>query len=452
MNNVSKYLHWPRIELRELIPNNFHALLTIFISLRSRNFRLYFIGQCISLSGSWVQNIAMSWLVYRLTNSVFLLATVTFLNLIPSLVLTPFTGVISDRFNRHTIIVTTQAFFMSQAFILAILTLTGLIEVWHILSLSLTAGIISAVEAPARQSFYTGLVEKEDMTNAIALNSVTINGSRFIGPTVGGIMIGLMGEGYCFLVNAISYIAVLTALLMMHLPPYIAKMSSHHMFTDLKAGFQYVNGYLPLKVVLLLMAAISFFGMPFMTIIPAVVKDVWGGDSDTLGYVMSSIGAGAMTAALYLAARKHVKGLGKVVTISAAMFGVGLIILSFVQIPTIAYIICFPIGFGMIAVAASCNTLLQTLVVDNMRGRVMSLFTMAFAGMNPLGSLVSGSVARQIGITKVLLISGVICIIAAGIYEKYRPIVRKLARDPHRQNSIVPEIAIGIDDANNNPF
>ncbi len=447
-----KYLHWSKIELRELIPNNAKALLRVVSSLRSRNFRLYFLGQCVSLCGSWIQNIAMSWLVYSLTNSVFLLTAVTFLNLLPSFVLTPFSGVLSDRFNKYRIILTTQSLFMAQASLLAVLTLTGVVQVWHLLTLSTFAGIISAVEAPARQSFYTRLVPKQDMSNAIALNSVTINGSRFIGPTIGGILISVMGEGYCFLVNALSYIAVLAALLMMKLPKYVPNKQPSHAMRQLKDGVVYVKNYLPIKAVLIFIAVISFFGMPFLSVVPAVVKDILGGDSSMLGSVMSSVGAGSMTAAIYLAARKYVKGLGKVVTISAFMFGVGLILVSFIKIPFFVYMVCFPIGFGMIATAASCNTLLQTLVDDDKRGRVMSFYTMAFAGMNPLGSLFAGAVAKYIGVANVLLGGGIICVIAAGVYEYYRPAIRAAARDPYTRDNVIPEIAMGMRSSNNNPF
>lgn len=448
----SKYAHWSRMEWRELIPTNSKALLGIFSSLRSRNFRLYFIGQCISLSGSWIQNIAMSWLVYRLTDSVFLLSTVTFLNLIPSLFLTPFAGVISDRFDRFKILFTTQALMMLQVLLLALLTLMGWVEVWHIMALSLLAGVISAAEAPARQSFYTSLVGKEEMTNAIALNSVTINATRFIGPTIGGLLIAWVGEGYCFLINGISYLAVLVALGMMHLPKHQPNMTSIRLFRELREGISYIHGSLPIKAVLVFLAAFSFFAIPFMTIVPAWVRDVLGGDSQMLGYVMSSIGAGSMTAALYLASRKRVQGLGKVVTISAVMFGVGLIGLSFVQSPMWVYPLCFPVGFGMISVAAACNTLLQTVVEDHVRGRVMSFFTMAFAGVSPLGSLFAGSISSWIGMTNLMLGSGVIALIAVAIYEYYRPIVRMSIRDTHARKGIPTEIARGMGDSYRNPF
>lgn len=443
---------WPKKELRELIPHNARALLHIFSSLRTRNFRLYFLGQCVTLCGVWIQNIAMSWLVYRLSDSVVLLATVNFANMIPSLIFTPFAGVISDRFNKYRILLTTQSLFMVQALVLATLTLSGYVQVWHIIMISGFAGIIAAVESPARQSFYTKLVPQEDMTNAIALNSVAINGARFVGPTIGGLMIGWMGEGYCFLINGIGYTAVLSALLMMRLPRFVPSRTTTRIFRELKEGIAYVNGYLPLKLIILLVASVSFFCMPFMTLVPAVVKDIFGGDSTMLGYVMSSIGAGAMTAAFYLAARRRIRGLGKVVTVAGAMFGFGLIALSFIRIPALAYVVCYPLGLGMITMMASCNTLLQSLVDDDKRGRVMSFYMMAFMGMNPLGGMLAGWAAKYIGIANVLLVSGIICLVAIAIYESYRPIVRRLARDTNIRKGIIPEIAKGLESSRNNPF
>ncbi len=451
MSFPKQYLHWPRREWRELLPRNFRGAMRIFSSLRTRNFRLYFLGQCVSLSGTWIQNIAMGWLIYRLTDSVFLLTSVTFLNLIPSLLLTPLTGVLSDRFNRYRILLTTQTLFMLQALTMAVLTLSGLIQVWHILALSAFSGICSAVEAPSRQSFYTRLVPKKDMSNAIALNSVAINGSRFLGPPIGGVLIGLVGEGYCFLINGLSYLGVLSALLLMRLPAFVRVVSASHWGTELREGFSYIKGYLPIKTLIFLVAAICFFGMSFLSIAAAVVRDVLHGEGPLLGYVMSSIGAGALTAGLYLASRRKVQGLGKIITISCAMSGAGLFALGFTHSPLLACLICYPVGFGMIATLASCNTLLQTLVDDDKRGRVMSFFTMASAGMNPLGSLFMGSVAKSVGLSNVMWMSGLCCIAAAAIFEYYRPIIRRLARNPRSKNQVIPEIAVGIEHSQN-PF
>lgn len=454
METSNKWFGWTWADYRELIPNNFRGLLRIFSSLRVRNFRLYFIGQCISLSGAWIQNIAMSWLVYRITGSVLLLATVTFVNQIPSLIITPFAGVMVDRVDKYKVLKIVQWLFMTQALILAALTLSGVIEVWQILALSLFSGMVTAVEAPTRQSFYTKLVSKDDMSNAVALNSTSINGSRFIGPTVGGIVISLVGEGWCFLINGLAYSAVIIALQMMKVKPYKRPASVNtNVWDEFREGFSYVKDFLPIRAVLIFVAAFCLFGLPFMTIMPAFVKDILGGDSRTLGYVMSSIGAGAMTAALYLAARKRVKGLGKVVTLAAILFGVSLIVLSQIKVLAVAYIVCVPIGFGFVATLASSNTLLQTMVDDDKRGRVMGFYTMAFAGMAPIGSMLQGAVAKAMGLPMVLLIAGAISVVAALIYEYYRPAVRRAARDAHiNKAGVVPEIANAINVRFTNPF
>lgn len=452
MKSNNKYFKWTKVDFRELVPTNFGAMLGIFSSLRTRNFFLYFIGQCISLSGSWIQYVAMSWLVYRLTGSILILTTVALLNQLPNLIITPFAGVLSDRFDKFKIIVGAQILFMLQALLLAYLTLSGRIEVWQILTLSLFTGIVASIEAPSRQSFYSKLVPASDMTNAIALNSATINGSRFIGPTIGGLLIALMGEGFCFLVNGISYIAVIVALLMMKLAPYVSKVSKMSILAEMKIGIHYVVGYLPLKAVLLFVAVISFFALPFMSIIPALVKDTLGGDSTLLGYMNSAIGAGAFVAALMLAARRKVKGLGKVVTISGFVMGLGLMLMAFTHSGAVACMLAFPVGFALIGSMAASNTLLQTIVDDDKRGRVMSFFTMAFAGMSPVGGMLYGWVAEHTSLSTSIFVSGVVCIIAAAVYEYYRPLVRAAAHNRFSKKGVVKEIASGIDDVNNNPF
>lgn len=439
--------------LRELIPHNARGFLSIFSSLRTRNYLLYFIGQIISVCGSWIQYVAMGWLVYRLTDSVILLTTTVFLNQIPNLILTPFSGVLSDRFNKFRIIVITQALFMAQAATMAILVLTGHIEVWHIMCLALFNGIVGSIEAPARQSFYSKLVPPEDMTNAIALNSVTINGSRFIGPAIGGTLIALVGEGWCFAINSVSYIAVLVAMGMMALPAFVASKKKLHIFKELGEGFNYMAGFLPLRTVVIFVAAISFFALPFMAIIPALVRDILGGDSRLLGFMDSAIGGGAMVAALYLASRKHVLGLGKVVTITAMMMGICLIVLSLIRSPWAACVVAVPLGFSLIGSMAASNTLLQSMVEDKMRGRVMSYFTMAFAGMAPLGGLLYGKGAEMFSLPATICVSGVICLIAGAIYEFFRPRVRAAANDRYcLAGQVNTQIATGIGTGFDNPF
>lgn len=430
--------------LRELLPNNSGAFSQVFASLKNRNFRLYFGGQCVSLVGTWMQQIAMSWLVFRLTGSVFLLATVTFMAQIPVLVVTPYMSVFVDRFNRRALLVVTQSLSMVQALLMALLTLTGWIEVWHIMVLSLLIGLINALDNPTRQSFYPSLVPAEKLGNAIALNSAVINGSRLIGPAVGGVLIGLLGEGICFLLNGVSYIAVIIALLMMRIKPNRETVVKQRVWEDMRDGFLYVAHDMPIRSLLLLMSAISFFGLPLMTFIPAYVKTILGGESEMLGLLLSCVGVGSFIAALYLAARKSVLGLGKVVMLSGALLGIGLVVMSFVTVPWVSAVLCVPVGFMIIAAVASINTLLQTLSREDKRGRVMGYMAMAFTGMAPVGSMVLGAIEKFAGLQNIILLSGACCFIASLIFEHYRPIVRKYARPVYVEKGIIKEIAEGI--------
>ena len=438
--------------LRELLPNNSGAFTQVFASLKSYNFRLYFGGQCISLIGTWMQQIAMSWLVFRLTGSVLLLATVTFTAQIPILVATPYMSVFVDRFDRRKLLVLTQSLSMIQALLMAILTLTGLVQVWHIMILSLLIGLINALDNPTRQSFYPSLVSPDKLSNAIALNSAVINGSRLIGPAVGGVLIGLLGEGICFLLNGISYIAVIVALLLMRLPSTRGCTVKQKVLEDMRDGFRYVVRNIPIRALLLLMSAISFFGLPLMTFIPAYVKTILHGESEMLGLLLSCIGVGSFVAALYLAARKSVLGLGKVVMLSGVLLGIGLSVMAFVTIPWVAAVLCLPIGFTIIAAVASINTLLQTLSGEDKRGRVMGYMAMAFTGMAPVGSMVLGAIEKWIGLQMIILLSGICCFVAALVFEYYRPLVRKHAHPVYIEKGIIKEIAIGIDSTEEQQF
>ncbi len=403
---------------------NGDAFSQVFASLKSYNFRLYFGGQCISLIGTWMQQIAMSWLVFRLTGSVFLLATVTFVAQIPILIVTPYMSVFVDRFDRRRLLILTQSLSMLQALSIAFLTLTNIIQVWHIMVLSLLIGLINALDNPTRQAFYPSLVSKDKLGNAIALNSAVINGSRLIGPAVGGVLIGMLGEGICFLLNGISYMAVIGALLLMRQTPREMNPVKQNIWIDMRDGFKYVAGNIPIRTLLLLMSAISFFGLPLMTFIPAYVKTILHGESEMLGLLLSCIGIGSFIAALYLAARKNVQGLGRVVMLSGLLLGIGLSIMAFVKTPWIAAILCLPIGFTIIAAVASINTLLQTLSQEDKRGRVMGYMAMAFTGMAPVGSIILGAIEEYIGLQSIILLSGICCFLASLIFEYYRPLVR----------------------------
>lgn len=432
---------------RRSLPNNSHALSHVLASFQSRNFRLYFGGMCVSLLGTWMQQIAMSWLVYSLTGSVLLLATVTFMAQIPILVVTPLISVFVDRFDRRKILVFTQTLSMLQALALAALTLGGWVEVWHLMALSLLIGCINALDNPTRQAFYPSLVPREHLSNAIALNSAVINGSRLIGPAVGGVLIGLFGEGLCFLLNGLSYIGVIAALFLMHLPPFRGRSVRTNVLTDIRVGFSYIAGNIPIRTLLLMMAVISFFGLPLMTFIPAYTKDILGGESELLGILLSCIGVGSFSAALYLAVRKSVVGLGKVVSIAGVLLGASLAALSFTDCPVVAALLCIPAGFAIIVTVASINTLLQTLSDEDKRGRVMGYLAMTFTGISPIGSLFLGAIEKYTDLPTIILASGICCACGALIFERFRPLVCKHARPVYVRKGILPEIASGIDNA-----
>lgn len=402
-----------------LIAKGAGSLKYMLASLRFRNFRLYFIGQCISVIGTWMQQIAMGWLAYKLTGSVLILATVTFMEQIPMLFATPVVSVFIDRFNRHKLLIFTQTLSMLQALLMAVLVLTNTIEVWHILVLSLFIGLINALDMPTRQAFYTSLVPRESLTNAIALNSSAINGCRLIGPAIGGILIGWVGEGYCFLFNGLSYIGVILALLMMKLKNTNRVGNSVNVWSDLTEGFHYVKDHFPIRALVVMMATISFFGVPFNTFVPAFVNLMLKGDSEMLGVLLSCIGVGAFSASAYLASRKTVIGLGSAILYAAIVLGTSLCFISFVHIRWVAALLCIPIGFCTIISVASINTLLQTLSDERMRGRVMGYLTMAFAGVPPLGALFFGAIEKWLGLPVVLFLLGTGALLTAWVFSLY---------------------------------
>ena len=429
--------------------SQFSAFGSIFSSLQSKNYRIYFGGQSVSLIGTWMQNIAMSWLVYRLTGSVFLLGVVAFTSQVPSFVLSPFAGVLTDKFNRHRIMILTQVLFMIQALVLAVLVLTNTILVWHIIALSLFFGFITAFDTPARQSLVIDLIDNpENLGNAIALNSAMFNGARLIGPGIAGITIAIVGEGICFLINAISFLAVIIALLKLNIIPKIRENKVDNLRESLKEGFNYTFGFAPIKVLIILLGIISLVGLPYIVLMPAYAKEIMHGGSDTLGFLMSAAGAGALLGALILAARKTVLGLGKLISYSTLFFGLSVIVISFSHSHMLSYIVLFVLGYTMITSIASVNTLIQTLADEDKRGRVMSFYAMALLGMNPIGNLIAGSVASAIGISLTLLSGGIITAISALWFEYHRPSLRKYTHPIYVQKGIIKEIAVGIQTAN----
>jgi MFS family permease len=420
----------------------FKNLKSIFSSLYSRNYRIYFVGQGISLIGTWMQQIALSWLVYRLTGSVFLLGLIGFTSQIPVFILSPFTGVITDRFNRLSIMKLSQWFFMIHALIMAMLVLLNLIEVWHIIALSVVFGVVSAFDAPARQSLVIDLIDNpNDLGNAIALNSAIFNGARLIGPAIAGITIAIVGEGICFLINTISYIAVIIALQYIKIEKKQIKTEQSKFFKSFTEGFKYTFQSLPIKTLIILLAILSLVGLPYIILLPAYAKEILHGESDTLGYLMSSMGAGALIAALYMASRKSVVGLGKIISVNIILLGLGITMAAFSKQLYLSSFVFFLTGLAMIFTLSSVNTLLQTITTEDKRGRVMSFYSMALMGIYPLGNLLVGSVASGIGIPSTLLIMGFITILSGFLFSKVIYSLREDIHHIYRNKGLIPGIS-----------
>lgn len=402
----------------------FSFLKTTFRSLRYRNFRLFFGGQSISLIGTWIQRIALPWLVYNLTGSVFLLGVVGFVGQIPTFLLAPYAGVLADRLDRYRIMIITQVLAMVQASILTVLVFTHTVQIWHIIMLSALLGCINAFDVPARQSLMIRMVDrKDDLGNAIALNSSMVNSARLLGPSLAGVLIATTGEGVCFLLNAISYLFVLWSLFLMKLSPNTRNKNNKPVLHEFKEGFRYTFGSLPLKYTILLLALVSLTGMPYTVLMPVFAKEILHGGAHTFGFLMAATGLGALSGALFLASRKNALGLDKIIPAAGALFGAGLILFSFSRNVTLSIIILVFTGLGMMLQMASSNTMLQTLADDEMRGRVMSFYTMAFMGTAPFGSLIAGSSAKVLGAPHTLLIGGVSCIVGVALFIRKIPVI-----------------------------
>jgi len=415
-----------------------------FRSFRQRNYLIYFIGQGVSLIGTWMQWIAMPWLVYRLTGSVFLLGFVGFASQIPAFVLTPIAGVMLDRWNCHRVLLVTQILAMLQALLLAALVFTGAIQIWHIIVMGVFLGCINSFDMPTRQSFVIDLVKnKQDLGNAIALNSSMFNGARMIGPAIAGIIIAVTGEGVCFLINGASFIFIIAALLLIKIPPREAKNHAGHM-EDFKAGLKYTFGFPPIRTIILLLALLSLVGMPYAVLMPDIVKKVLQGGPNTYGFLMAATGIGALTGALYLASRKTVVGLLKIIPISTALFGGGLALFSLSHYFWLSAGLMYFIGLGMMMHMAASNTIVQTIVDDDKRGRVMSLFTLSFMGVMPWSSLLAGSVAHAIGAPATLAIGGVVCVLAAIVFAFQLRAIRKHVHPIYVRLGILPPVSAGL--------
>lgn len=432
---------------------NLASIKTLLRALRSRNYRLFVAGQSVSLVGTWMQQVAMSWLVYSLTGSAFLLGVVGFTSQIPTLLFAPVAGVLADRWNRRRLLLITQGLAMFQAALLAAIVLTGVVEVWHIVVLSLLLGTVNAFDIPIRQSFVIEMVtDREDLGNAIALNSSMVNGARLIGPTIAGLLVASVGEGICFVLNSASYLAVILALAAMHLtprPPHPERR--RHVVHELREGFTYAFGFAPIRSILLLVAVISLTGMPYAVLLPVYAKEILHGGAHTFGFLMTASGCGALAGTVYLASRRSVLGLGRLIVVATILFALGVAVFAVSNNIALSLAALTVSGFGAMTMVASCNTILQTVLDEDKRGRVMSLFTVAFLGIGPFGSFGAGAMAGIIGPPATLLIGAACCLLAALVFARELPHIRKAVRPLYVKMGIIKEVAAGMEAAADPP-
>lgn len=430
-------------------------------ALAHRNYRLFFAGQAVSLIGTWMTRIATGWLVYRLAgqrhDSALLLGVVSFVGQSPSFFLTPFTGVLVDRWDRRRLLVVTQALFAVQSSLMALTSFlydqqqsafTASTAVAVIVGLSLFQGVLNAFDMPARQAFLVEMVKRrEDLPNAIALNSSLVNGARLVGPSVAGMLIALAGEGWCFAIDAVSYLAVIAALLAMQVEPPAAPRSHPPVWQGIREGFAYAFGFAPIRALLLLLGLVSLAGMPYSVLMPIFADDILEGGPYALGFLSAAGGVGALVGALYLASRETVLGLGRILVVATVLFGAGLIGFGLSRTLWLSLLLMLVTGFGMMVQMAASNTILQTIVEEDKRGRVMSFYSMAFLGMTPFGSLLAGLLAQRIGAPGTVILGGVACWLAAAMFAFQLPRLRTLVRPLYVRLGILPEVAAGLGSA-----
>jgi MFS family permease len=409
-------------------------------ALRSRNYRLFFSGQIVSLIGTWMTRIATSWLVYRLTDSAVLLGVVGFASQIPSFLLGPIAGVWVDRWDRHRTLVWTQSLSMIQSFSLAALALTGTAKIWEIILLALFQGVINAIDMPARQSFVIQMVDRrEDLGNAIALNGSMVNSASLVGPAIAGVVIAGVGEGYCFLIDGISYMAVIISLLSMRITIPQARRPQREVMHELQEGWQYVRGSLPIRSILANLGLVSMFGFPYSVLMPIFAAEVLHGGPNTLGFLMAAVGVGALVGTASLTMRRSIVGLGRRIVIATALAGAALIAFGWSHVLWLSILVLPVVGFGLMQQMAPSNTILQTIVDDEKRGRVMSFYGMAFLGMVPFGSLLAGYLAARIGAPRTMMVNGAVCLIGSLWFARRLPAIREIVRPIYVRMGILPE-------------
>ena len=393
-------------------------------ALRHPNYRLFFGGQLISLTGTWMQMVAQSWLVYRLTGSAVLLGFVGFSGQIPVFLLAPLGGSVADRLNRRRILVATQTIAMLLAFLLAALTLTGHVQVWHVFVLAALLGITNAFDIPTRQAFVVDMVGKEDLINAIALNSSMINGARIVGPAMAGVLLDALGEGWCFFANGVSFLAVIAGLLLMNMTTQTRVPLPGSPLASIIEGFRYIKHTRPILALLLLLGLVSLMGMPYAVLMPIFADQILHGGARGLGLLMGATGVGALAGSLILAAKSGIHGLGRWIALAAMGFGISLVLFSLSRFFWLSAALLLPVGFCMIIEMASSNTLIQSLVSDELRGRVMAVYSMMFMGMAPFGALLAGALAHSLGAPSTVALGGVACIVGALVFMWRLPALR----------------------------
>jgi len=398
-------------------------------ALRHRNFQLFFAGQLISLIGTWMQTVAQSWLVYRMTGSALLLGTVGFASQFPVFIMAPLGGIVADRHKRQRVVIGTQTTSMILAAILAVLTITGRVQVWQIMVIAAGLGVVNAFDIPARQAFLIDMVGREDLMNAIALNSSMFNGARIIGPAIAGILVASIGEGWCFFANAVSYIAVIVGLLLMRIEHPANLGNSGSPLENILEGFAFARNTAPIRAILLLLGLVSFVGMPYAVLMPVFADQILHGGARGLGILMGATGVGALLGAASLAARVGVKGLGKQIAICAGGFGVSLILFSCSRIFWLSTVLLLPVGFSMMLQMASSNTLIQAMTPDHLRGRIMAVYSMMFMGVAPFGAFFAGALAHRLGAPWTVALGGVACIVGAVAFGTHLPSIRAKARE-----------------------
>jgi MFS family permease len=410
-----------------------------FRALRHRNFRLFFTGQSLSLIGTWLQQVAMGWLTWRVTGSPFLLGVVAFSANIGILVLGPFAGVLADRVDRRRALLVTQSLLLVQAVGLAVLTAVGRIEVWHLIGFALWLGTVSAFDIPLRQSFYVLLVEdRDDLPNAIALNSFMVNGARVIGPSLAGVLLALTGEAVAFALNALSFLAVIVAIAFVRWPAGAHRAARSGWWANWVDGFHYAFGQPPIRILLALVAVLAWTITPYSSLMPIYAADVYGGGPGTLGMLLAAAGVGALASTLHLAGRPSIVGLGRVIAAAAAMAGIALAAFAYLRVLPLALLLMTLVGGGVILAAASTNTILQTIVDDRMRGRVAGFFSMAFLGVAPVGNLAAGALAKAFGAPATFALNGVVCVVAALWFWRRLPTIRRHLRPTYERLGLLP--------------